>query len=269
MMGRTSRASSAFYSPSSSNASMIVPDFTPTPVERLRQFPHFKSGRLFPSMSQTPQPQQPSQLSESSLPKTPIRETSIHREESPIDPDRELMPPPPLPAKVLEPPPSAVRRSINYLTSWLRPTPSKPVPPKSRIPVGPVLPLPPQEVLERHRGPVSTPKKKPAEKIVHPKETVELHPAPQPPSRIPKLLSKVRPQRLVDLKHVTPPQEEKLERRIISRKSSTSSVKDLIQNFEKMEEQQRRHTIGSDLRRVQSFDSMKAKSIGKKPTWRP
>ncbi|KAJ2915127.1 hypothetical protein MD484_g5287, partial [Candolleomyces efflorescens] len=145
------------------------------------------------------------------------------------------------------------------------PTLSKTAPPPRRKPVEaqPGLPIPPPEVLNKARGPVETPERPPLPKVPHPKELVELHPAPPPkPSMIPR---PKQPQRLVQLNRVElpPPPPVMIPR---PRRSSGSSVKDLVKSFEEIkdrEEQQRSH---SSLGRAAGM-----RSLGKasKPAWKP
>lgn len=101
----------------------------------------------------------------------------------------------------------------------------------------PGLPLPPPSVLEKSRGPISTPIRPPVPRVPHPKELVHLNPAPLPPSHIPR--AKAVPKRLVELVPVLPPPQEPKEFKTIlvprPRRSSGNSVKDLVRGFEQME----------------------------------
>lgn len=131
------------------------------------------------------------------------------------------------------------------------------------------LPLPPRSVLEKPRGPVITPAKPPPAKGPAPKDLVNLNPAPLPkPSKLPM---QRKPKRLVDLHPAPPPVEKPKDSEkevLLRRRSSTSSVKDLIGGFEAMqkkakeEEELRRKT---NLKRVTSRGADKEKE---KPRWR-
>lgn len=101
--------------------------------------------------------------------------------------------------------------------------------------VQPTLPLPPIEILSKPRGPITTPARAPILKPKHPKELVVLHPAPQPPtiSHIPRLK---KPQRLVELHPPAPlPVIEQPNPIPRPRRSSGSSVKDLVRGFEEIQ----------------------------------
>jgi hypothetical protein len=106
---------------------------------------------------------------------------------------------------------------------------------KAPLSVQPGLPLPPIEILSKPRGPVITPARAPLIKPKHPKELVVLHPAPplQAPtiSHIPRLK---KPQRLVEL-HPPPPVIEPPTPIPRPRRSSGSSVKDLVRGFEEIQ----------------------------------
>ncbi|TFK18687.1 hypothetical protein FA15DRAFT_760509 [Coprinopsis marcescibilis] len=154
--------------------------------------------------------------------------------------------------------PSFGKRLKGALFSYL-PTLSRTAPAgsKSRRVAQPGLPLPPLEILEKPRGPIETPVRQAIPKAPHPKELVELHPAPQKPSmlRRPKQL----PQRLVDLQHVSPPPEPAPVHR--PRRSSSGSVKDLIKNFEELKEQPNS--------RPQSSLGHPKKLAASRPAWKP
>lgn len=174
------------------------------------------------------------------------------------------------PSDRLLPSPSVGNRLKGFLTSYLpkfsRPAEHRP----SQIPrMG--LPLPPRDVLEKPRGPVATPARRPPPKITHPRDQITLHSAPAPPSGIPRPV-KVPPRRLVDLQHVSPPPDEPRSEVPRPRRSSSGSVKDLIQSFEILENQQvedaRRSSTG--LRRVNSLGSSTGSSDFRvAPRWRP
>jgi hypothetical protein len=106
---------------------------------------------------------------------------------------------------------------------------------KAPLSVQPSLPIPPIEILSKPRGPVVTPARAPLLKPKHPKELVVLHPAPQPPtiSYIPRLK---KPQRLVELHPPAPlPVIEGPTPIPRPRRSSGSSVKDLVRGFEEIQ----------------------------------
>lgn len=133
-----------------------------------------------------------------------------------------------------QPSPGLRNRVKTYFMSYL-PTLSKSgvKPSKSQEDRRPGLPLPPPEVLEKTRGPVHTPLSKPIPKSTHPKSLVNLQ-----PSRIPRLQirQKQEPKRLVELRPVSPPVEHAQSVRASqARRSSGSSVKDLVRSFEEME----------------------------------
>ena len=131
---------------------------------------------------------------------------------------------------------------------------------KAPLSVQPGLPLPPIEILSKPRGPVITPARAPLVKPKHPKELVVLHPAPQPPtiSHIPRLK---KPQRLVELHPPAPIEPPTPIPR--PRRSSGSSVKDLVRGFE-------------EIQAVVSHDKLKY-NVGwktytadkKRPHWKP
>ena len=120
---------------------------------------------------------------------------------------------------------------------------------KTPIPVQPSLPIPPDDILSKPRGPVTTPARIPLSKPKHPKELVVLNPAPQP-STISYIPRAVKPQRLVELHPPPPPIEPTPIPR--PRRSSGSSVKDLVRGFEE----------------IQAL-SKPTKTSKKKPQWKP
>jgi hypothetical protein len=108
--------------------------------------------------------------------------------------------------------------------------------------VTPGLPLPPLAVLQKQRGPVSTPLRPLLPRAPHPKELVHLNPAP-PPSHIPR--PKAIPKRLVELVPIPlPVSKDKTALVPRPRRSSGSSVKDLVQGFEQMEDMGKGNTVG-------------------------
>ncbi|KAF5349204.1 hypothetical protein D9756_009318 [Leucocoprinus leucothites] len=164
-------------------------------------------------------------------------------------------------------------------------TNSKPRKLRSRPSTRPGLPLPPQEVLSKPRGPVVTPARAPLPKPVHPKELVNLQQAPpiQPPaSKIPRV---VHPRQLVELHHVTPKvmkgEEGRLEKQRRQRRSSGASVKDLIKGFEQMKEMEGKESNDEkrkEVRRMKSVGEWR-KDVGDatnknsgeagRPVWKP
>lgn len=137
----------------------------------------------------------------------------------------------------------------------------------------PGLPLPPPSILQKERGPVATPVRPQCPRAPHPKELVHLNPAP-PPSQIPQL--KKVPKRLVELIPIPPAvttDKTALKIGLVPRprRSSGSSVKDLVKGFEEMDEMVKRnatpfitHKVGNvcNTRREQG----QAQSL--KPKWR-
>ena len=95
------------------------------------------------------------------------------------------------------------------------------------------LPLPPPEVLEKPRGPIVTPIRPPAAKVLPPKAQVHLQHAPSPKkSAIPR---PSKPQRLVKLNPAPMPLSPMPVQR--NRRSSGGSVKDLVRNFEVLDQE--------------------------------
>ncbi|GBE87682.1 hypothetical protein SCP_1103590 [Sparassis crispa] len=170
--------------------------------------------------------------------------------------------------------PSIATRMKGLLFSYL-PSVTRSAPPKKarRVqPAHPGLPIPPAELFQKPRPPISTPAPKPMSKPAHPKELVHLHPVPLPPkpSMIPRFTQ--RPQRLVQLRPPSPPTPQPVLSLSISsdRRSSAGSVKELVRTFECLKEQQsmERAPSRSSLRRVQSV----AGGLGvekERPAWRP
>ncbi len=289
----------------SPSGSMVVPDFTPTPLERLSRLPFFRKPSL-------PPPETPTMFTKPPVPPFILGPNYTHlRDEVPatptfpqaesdifdpseevsenmsrsVSPNRSQGEESSFSASTTQqqqpPPSSAVKRSLSYLTSWLRASAQKPRLVRKEAPRLPGLPPPPPDVLGKPRGPVSTPSKRAAEKITHPKDLVDLQHAPLPPepSRIPK--KKVAPKRLVDLTHLPTPQPKEIPRAVIPRRSSSSSVKDLIKSFQALDDESQRvmaRAANKDLQRVRSMESIggKGKKSGgpgpgplKQPAWRP
>jgi len=127
----------------------------------------------------------------------------------------------------------------------------------------PGLPLPPPDILEKPRGPVTTPARPALPRVQAPKELVNLNPAPPLPSALPR--PKAKPQRMVELHPLQPPIEKPVAPPFVSRprRSSGNSVKDLVKGFEEMEK--------STVKRVKSTSEMRPK-LGRtdlRPRWKP
>ncbi|KAI0318078.1 hypothetical protein OF83DRAFT_1282963 [Amylostereum chailletii] len=167
--------------------------------------------------------------------------------------------------------PSMGSRVRGFFYSYL-PTLSKPKTTKKSQPAAPGLPLPPPEKIE-NRGPVNTPASKPHEKPTHPKELVDLHPAPAPATKIPQ---RVDPRRLVDLRHIEPETEpgNNSLRQSESRRSSSSSVRDLVRSFEDLDRSMEIEREALRIRRMKSTSSgelqklASAGAVSKRPTWK-
>lgn len=163
--------------------------------------------------------------------------------------------------------PSLASRMRGYIFSYLpRLSKPKPAPQPSVLEKG--LPIPPPEVLNKPRPPVMTPAPKPKERTAHPKELVNLAPAPKP-SMIPRPTKQVR--RLVDLNHVTPPVPKVKPKIQVGRRDSGSSVKDLVQSFEvisRQEEAPERESLSRlGHRRVENWASSRVPT--QKTVWKP
>lgn len=175
---------------------------------------------------------------------------------------------------------SAFGRMKGFFFSYLSTAPKpKPAPPKG--PAQPGYPIPPPEVFQKPRGPVSTPASKAPPKPVHPKEIVNLQPAPSKSSenqRNPK-----DPKRLVDLHPVPQPLEPEPQPISRERRGSNASVKDLVHSFEEMQRRQsmeldkeRESLSRLEMRRTRSIrewnggNPRAAKLNGTaKPVWKP
>ncbi|KAK2465623.1 hypothetical protein APHAL10511_002515 [Amanita phalloides] len=129
-------------------------------------------------------------------------------------------------------------RVKGFLSSYL-PTLSRTAPGPSRKilnTVQPRLPLPPPDLLEKPRGPITTPTRPSLPKPKHPKELVRLHPAPLPKV---SLIPRLKPRRLVQLNPVPPPKtREPIP--VLKPRNSNGSVKDLVQSFEELNEGERK-----------------------------
>ncbi|EIN09178.1 hypothetical protein PUNSTDRAFT_143747 [Punctularia strigosozonata HHB-11173 SS5] len=138
------------------------------------------------------------------------------------------------------------------------------------------LPLPPAEMLEKARGPITTPAREPMPKPPPPKDLVNLHHTTPKPTLIPRMVNRP-PRRLVDLRPVSPSPEAESRREVPRpRRSSGSSVKDLVQTFEhlqKLEQEKAAAALAMEnsLRRRRSTPDLKQTSEQprERPSWRP
>ncbi|KAI5124349.1 hypothetical protein M0805_008956 [Coniferiporia weirii] len=279
------------YSTLSPSSSMVVPDFTPVTTSRIRLYekaslptpssePFFKTPYLTSTM-----PARHSRLRQevtSSAPGTPQSKSALglfgfstptmavqdddSDDESVAQEVETMLTPNTARMQRQTKSGNAVKRSLNYISSWLKPDMFKSKEEQRKGQQFPGLPVPPSDVLSRPRGPVETPAPKPPPKIIPPKELVTLQQAPLPqPSNIPKVS---KPQRLVDLQHIPTPQPKPAPAKTISRRSSTASVRDLVKEFEQMDEVKVKAVPPrvAELRKMASVGSLKSKG---KPVWRP
>ncbi|KAJ7154787.1 hypothetical protein C8R46DRAFT_1227601 [Mycena filopes] len=199
--------------------------------------------------------------------------------DSSLDVDAEMAPATPLREReeaALYPQPAATaapasmgRRVKGFLFSYL-PTLAKtaPAPRTAALLARPRLPLPPLELLEKQRGPIVTPARRPLPKTRAPKELVSLQPAPAPVKKtgIPR---RAPPQRMVELNHVEIQPEVRVGPR--PRTSSGGSVKDLVKNFEKLDKEKAK---GAEVKRVRSVgdfgrNNKNGAAGAGRPTWKP
>ncbi|KAH9855668.1 hypothetical protein C2E23DRAFT_594530 [Lenzites betulinus] len=179
----------------------------------------------------------------------------------------------------LTPSRSIASRMKGFFFSYLPTATKKTQTKKPATPAHPGLPIPPPEMFQKPRAPISTPVSKPPTKTVPPKELVQFNHVPPPkPSMIPRLAQK--PRRLVDL-HPAPPPEPRPRSSlsILDRRSSSGSVKDLVKSFETLEKQQEREQQeeGTHLHRARSVSEWAAATTGgraqsaqsQKRTWKP
>lgn len=175
---------------------------------------------------------------------------------------------------------SIANRVKGFLFSYLpyvskgKPTPA---PPKATTPQA-GLPIPPPDLFLRPRPPITTPASKSAPKPTHPKDLVQLHPAPPPekPSMIPRAIEK-NPPWAVELNHVSPPPENKDKRSSLSsireRRDSNASVKDLVKTFETLDRQADRALLDQmEMRRqksIEEWNAAAARNGPQKPVWKP
>ncbi|KIM42226.1 hypothetical protein M413DRAFT_444671 [Hebeloma cylindrosporum] len=155
---------------------------------------------------------------------------------------------------------------FSYLPTLSKPPSSLPSR-KPQLPRQRGLPLPPPDILEKPRGPVTTPARPALPRVQAPKELVNLNPAPPLPSALPR--PKAKPQRMVELHPLPPPIEKPIAPSFVRpRRSSGSSVKDLVRGFEEMENKEKERPT---VKRVKSIGEMRAKvgSTDLRPKWKP
>ena len=153
------------------------------------------------------------------------------------------------------------KRVKGFISSYLSTLPkSSSTVKKAPLSVQPSLPLPPIDILSKPRGPVITPARAPILKPKHPKELVVLQPAPQPPkiSNIPRLK---KPQRLVELHPPAPLPVIEATPIPRPRRSSGSSVKDLVRGFEEIQ------AVSND--KLKRNVGWKSYTDNKRPHWKP
>lgn len=159
-------------------------------------------------------------------------------------------------------------RVREFFSSYLPVLSERQRPQTIRKNVTPGLPLPPLAVLQKQRGPVSTPLRPLLPRAPHPKELVHLNPAP-PPSHIPR--PKAVPKRLVELVPI-PGHKTALKTQLVPRprRSSGSSVKDLVKGFEQMEDMGKGNTVGPGFIKGNSTIMRKERKQAQslKPKWR-
>ena len=168
----------------------------------------------------------------------------------PVPKDKEnLMPPPP--------PSSAVRRTISYLGSWIRPFGVKGPDTRGRD-SRTALPVPPLDMLNKVRPTVKTPAPNLPARPPHPKDIVALHnvgiksPVPLPKPR-------ERPQRMVQLYPISP---KPLKEKKVRKHTSSGSVKDMIRAFESLRDVAKNSSedvgLQTGIRRIRSSMSVRA-----------
>jgi hypothetical protein len=146
---------------------------------------------------------------------------------------------------------------------------------RSRPSHRPGLPIPPKEILAKPRGPVVTPAREPLPKTVPPKDLVQLQQAPPIQTVASKIPRVVHPKQLVELNHVTPKVADEKKRKEKQRRSSGSSVKDLVKGFEQMEKEQEKKrevrkvkSVGEWRKDVGSANVVKGGGEPGRPVWR-
>jgi hypothetical protein len=237
-----------------------VPDFTPVHPSRWQRVDQTLPRLAAPAFLGQTTPRLPASLM------APRYSHLLDEAKSLSKPDsaRSFPPEEDEPTPEVPPTPSVGSRMKGFFFSYL-PTLKKKTPAqKTREPARPGLPLPPPEVMEKTRGPVLTPQPKPLPRPTHPKELVHLQHAPVP-SRIPTL-SQV-PKRLVELRPVSPPPAASAPIDIPDgRRSSSGSVKDLVNSFEEMERSREIEEHALQVRRQKSARQLAAASS--KPVWK-
>ncbi|KAF7318265.1 hypothetical protein HMN09_00335000 [Mycena chlorophos] len=187
------------------------------------------------------------------------------------DVDAEMVPATPLREQPPAAPPAPAtigNRVKGFLFSYL-PTlanTAPPAPPRTNLMHGrPRLPLPPLEILQKPRGPVTTPARPPLPKTTAPKDLVTLQQAPPPKTMIPR--KAVVPKRMKDLKHVSPPpQMPPVREGPRPRTASGGSVKDLVKNFEAMDKGKGK---AQEVKRVKSVGNLGNNGgAARRPAWR-
>ncbi|KZS97044.1 hypothetical protein SISNIDRAFT_449764 [Sistotremastrum niveocremeum HHB9708] len=244
---------------------ILVPDFTPSPASRFTsQIPprtSLEKTSATPVLPASLLAPRYSHLHDEAIVSTPVAPPK--RTEKPKEPPTFKVPATPVrsgsKSSTPAPPVSTTKRVLSYIGSFISKNPPPATQPSKRV-IEPGPPaLPPPEMTQISRGPVTTPTRPPPEKIVPPKELVTLQHTSPPPSAIPRLAKPKPAKRLVDLNHVElVEKEEDFARR--ERKASTGSVKDLINSFNSMDKQANR-----ELKRPQSLGNIGATSRMQEP----
>lgn len=150
----------------------------------------------------------------------------------------------------------------DFFSSYLPMLSKKPPPSKMRMQGQPTLPLPPPSVLEKPRGPVATPVRPLAPRDPHPKDLVNLNHVSLPPSNIPR--ARPLPKRLVELIPVPQVGPRTTSREVVPRprRSSGSTVKDLVSGFEQMEK-------SACQKFVEKIRTSRPDNSDSRPKWKP
>lgn len=182
--------------------------------------------------------------------------------------DRATPAPDPAP---IQPPESIGKRVKGFLFSYLRsPAPKPAALPKVTLkPVSNVaVPLPPKEVVEKPRGPIYTPVREELPRPPPHKDLVDLQHLPTPAV---KVKAARKPQRIVELRPVSPPPPPIQIPR--PRKDSGGSVKDLVRSFEDMDGhiamESAARKRSEQMSKVRNVGRLRAVSGGSKPVWKP
>ncbi|KAK7451080.1 hypothetical protein VKT23_012756 [Stygiomarasmius scandens] len=192
-----------------SNISASVPDDPPrrkVPATLLApRYSHLLEEAIAISKSTAAEPQEDVDEEEEVEPEGDSTEVQIDADDAELEPEATI-------SSGHRSRPSLGKKVTGFLFSYL-PTLSKTnkpssIPRKASSDRRPGLPLPPTEVLEKPRGPVTTPARPTIPKPVPAKELVDLNHRPFPEeSRIPRR-GKALPKRMVDLQHVPLPMEK-------------------------------------------------------------